>query len=495
MLVTAFLLFTFVSRIEATITVVSTGQAFSSEPVKGLGQHMWKDYEYVGRLQYLPLHMNLCDISEPVNIVVPQDSVPVALLASAGDCSKEDQARIASTMISPQNIVSYLIVEDSSKKTDVLEEGDTVESILESEDAIDSEDEPNVRNDDRLLFHLLSQGILRDDTITLAALKVGRKSYNRLLQIVVMESQTDRVSGGTKITLNSKLPNQTVRSILAWVTISLAFCCCSCFCVSLAYQNGVFTIETEPEAPPPRPIRRRLTVAQVREKFPSYRYYPSGDAEGQPSDEEEGLETSSQNLGECSICLDDFLSVQRVRQLPCGHVFHSTCIARWLVERNAVCPLCKLDVYEEEVEESDSSSDEGEAEADPLITNETTREQALPNQAVGSSSSSWWSFASRSSSSAAPGTRWAMRLLSRQRRRGNGDGDMLTEMTNPLLAADRSEAVEVVDFQQQSPTDAPAGAPAEAAEQPEPVATESAAATPETASNEEQEEASTPVEV
>lgn len=64
------------TSVEASITVVGTQQSFPSEPVKGVGRHMWKGYEYIGRLQYLPHHMDLCDIQEPVSITVPQDSVP-----------------------------------------------------------------------------------------------------------------------------------------------------------------------------------------------------------------------------------------------------------------------------------------------------------------------------------------------------------------------------------------------------------------------------------
>ncbi|KAL3944469.1 MAG: hypothetical protein SGBAC_001446 [Bacillariaceae sp.] len=488
----------FAGSTSATITVVSTQQQFPSEPVKGVGRTMWKGYDYVGRLQYLPHHLDLCEIKEPVNVVVPKDR-PVALLAKAGPCSKEEQAKIASTMITPQNVVSYLIVEDTSRKTTTLghEDDATDDGMLEIEDG-DVSDE-----DEDFLFTMTNQGILYDDAIQVAVLKVGKKTYDRLLALTAMESETDRVSGGTKVSMNSKVPNQTARSILAWATISMAFCCCSCFCVSLAYQHGVFTVDTEPEAPPPRPVRRRLTVAQVREKFPSYRFYPGMNGpieeEGE-NDEEEGLETSSQMMGECSICLDDFCAGQRVRQLPCGHVFHSTCIARWLVERNAVCPLCKLDVFEEEEEESSSPSEEAEAaEADPLISEAQTREEDLANQTV-SSGSSWWPFSSTSSGSPAPGTRWAMRWLSLQRRGGNGDSDMLTEMTNPLLAADRSEAADVIEFQPSTNENAESSEDAAQqdveAPEPEEASAESEETLPEeSSSNEGSEAASTPVEV
>lgn len=420
----------------------------------------------------------------------------VAMLASAGGtCSIEDQARIASTLIQPKNVVSYLIVEDTRRKTTTLgheseENGATTLQIDEDAEMVSDEDQ-------ELFFNLLRQGLLQDDSISVAVLRVGRKSFDSLLTVAATESQTERENGGTKITMNSKVPNQTLRSFLGWALISLALCCCSCFCLSMFYQHGTFTVETETRAPPRRPVCRRLTVAQVREKFPSYRFYAGNGPieEGLENDEEEGLGTDS-DLCECSICLDDFAPGQRVRQLPCGHIFHSTCIARWLVERNAVCPLCKLDVFEEEEEESSSSSEEEEAQADPLISETVTREEELVDQAVAESSGSrWWSFSSSSSGSAAPGTRWAMRWLSLQRRRGNGDGGMQTEMTMPLLSADRSEAVEVIDFQ--SPDNANATTSEEAAErvEPEEAQSESQETPSESSSNEDGEASTSPVEV
>ena len=52
-------------------------------------------------------------------------------------------------------------------------------------------------------------------------------------------------------------------------------------------------------------------------------------------------------LGECAICLSDFSPGERLRPLPCKHVFHASCIDRWLIGRCATelvqptCPLCK----------------------------------------------------------------------------------------------------------------------------------------------------------
>lgn len=47
--------------------------------------------------------------------------------------------------------------------------------------------------------------------------------------------------------------------------------------------------------------------------------------------------------GQCSICLDVFTARTRryVRKLPCGHVFCSGCIEKWITKQSATCPTCR----------------------------------------------------------------------------------------------------------------------------------------------------------
>ncbi|OEL25397.1 E3 ubiquitin-protein ligase [Dichanthelium oligosanthes] len=46
---------------------------------------------------------------------------------------------------------------------------------------------------------------------------------------------------------------------------------------------------------------------------------------------------------ECCICLSAYDDGAELRELPCGHHFHCTCIDKWL-HINATCPLCKYNV-------------------------------------------------------------------------------------------------------------------------------------------------------
>lgn len=51
----------------------------------------------------------------------------------------------------------------------------------------------------------------------------------------------------------------------------------------------------------------------------------------------------SQEDAECCICLCGYEDETEVRELPCRHHFHSTCIDKWLYI-NATCPLCKFNL-------------------------------------------------------------------------------------------------------------------------------------------------------
>jgi hypothetical protein len=67
----------------------------------------------------------------------------------------------------------------------------------------------------------------------------------------------------------------------------------------------------------------------------------------------------------CPICLEPFpLSVEQeenkekvsVRQMPCNHIFCESCLFQWLRQNNS-CPLCRKEIEETEVQQSDNNND------------------------------------------------------------------------------------------------------------------------------------------
>jgi hypothetical protein len=57
---------------------------------------------------------------------------------------------------------------------------------------------------------------------------------------------------------------------------------------------------------------------------------------------------------ECAICLSEFEKGDKVRVLPCHHIFHMHEIDEWLIQRKKLCPVCKADVTQ--VPQAQSSS-------------------------------------------------------------------------------------------------------------------------------------------
>lgn len=49
---------------------------------------------------------------------------------------------------------------------------------------------------------------------------------------------------------------------------------------------------------------------------------------------------------ECSICLETFQEKDRVKVLPCKHIFHEQCAQGWIGNIRGVCPLCRQGIFQ-----------------------------------------------------------------------------------------------------------------------------------------------------
>ena len=57
----------------------------------------------------------------------------------------------------------------------------------------------------------------------------------------------------------------------------------------------------------------------------------------------ENIKNSNNNNGKCMICLSNFKKGDKESTLPCLHMFHSSCIKKWMFQKSS-CPLCKYDI-------------------------------------------------------------------------------------------------------------------------------------------------------
>lgn len=56
------------------------------------------------------------------------------------------------------------------------------------------------------------------------------------------------------------------------------------------------------------------------------------------TDSEKSTSIVETAMSTCAICTDEFVKNQLVRILPCGHLFHQSCVDEWLVRRSRTCP-------------------------------------------------------------------------------------------------------------------------------------------------------------
>jgi len=53
----------------------------------------------------------------------------------------------------------------------------------------------------------------------------------------------------------------------------------------------------------------------------------------------------------CSICLEELVDGETLRELPCSHLYHMECVDKWLTTKSSHCPLCKQDATPPEIAE------------------------------------------------------------------------------------------------------------------------------------------------
>ncbi|RWS29970.1 E3 ubiquitin-protein ligase RNF13-like protein, partial [Leptotrombidium deliense] len=82
----------------------------------------------------------------------------------------------------------------------------------------------------------------------------------------------------------------------------------------------------------------------------------------------------------CAICLDEYGEGEKLRVLPCHHVYHMKCIDPWLTKNRKVCPVCKAKVKLPGMSDDSNSDSDVEpvlrtaaSERTPLLENNSNR--------------------------------------------------------------------------------------------------------------------------
>ena len=65
---------------------------------------------------------------------------------------------------------------------------------------------------------------------------------------------------------------------------------------------------------------------------------------------------------DCAVCLTEFSNEEKIRELPCNHIYHEECVYSWFVKsKRPVCPLCRYNLQISKIEDPAESTSPGGA--------------------------------------------------------------------------------------------------------------------------------------
>jgi Ring finger domain len=280
------------------VLYIGNNETFPSQPAL-FGRSMADGKLYQARLQFFHDNPSLCTVDDKTKrrFVVPEGVqaaanltlpvFPVAILVSRGNCPFQQKA-VNAELLHPS--IEFLIVYNV-----VISNGEEDEDTLVS---------------------MYSEGFSR-----LVLLSVSHRTGQSLKQYLAKQDDATLALGGPIVQLDAQVPlgygTASVQSMilsamgLFFMLLSFAGCIVILAGTFAQLSNGA------------SPIARRtvLNMAEIEQ-------------------------LAEATTGECAICLDTIDGSNSGNSLPCGHVYHKECLVPWLTERQAKCPLCKMDLLE-----------------------------------------------------------------------------------------------------------------------------------------------------
>ncbi|KAK8717882.1 hypothetical protein V6N13_045135 [Hibiscus sabdariffa] len=84
-------------------------------------------------------------------------------------------------------------------------------------------------------------------------------------------------------------------------------------------------------------------LEESRREFENNNYGMVGATESSVKNMVKKVRVEDGEEGDCMVCLEELSVGFEASQMPCSHIFHGSCIERWL-NQSHYCPICRFEM-------------------------------------------------------------------------------------------------------------------------------------------------------